>query len=182
MWIMARRRVAGRRPLVRQRRKTIWARVQNSLTVPATGTVAIDDLFTGAGTIENVLGANALPGATIGRIRGVITCLPTAFGVASGCRVGFRIDRDSSTGLAAEGPFTTPYLDWMGFEPFQYALLGAGAQADLQHQVPALCRTVDIKSMRKLGEISETLFLVAESVNATTWSLTYDLSMLILMP
>ena len=173
MRIMA-RRIAGRRRFSNPpaRRKFVWAR---SVTgeFAAIGTVTSSNLLA---AFETAYGANLI-GATVARIRGVISVRPDATGADTTVIVGAKVKDASDTTLT--GPNANPHDDWMMFEPF---LMSAAVTGITQTQT-ALTREVDIKAMRKLDEIGQQLTIVADQSGTETASeLAWCLSIGLLLP
>lgn len=160
------------------RRKTIWVRsFAGNAVIPA------DSATPGEYRDDLLSGVTQPLGSTIGRVRGRITWTPGAYATGQACRVGLVVGAFDEAILDA-GPDTNPNRDWMMFEPFIYQppAVGTGVNVDLQWQVPQLTREIDVKAMRKLDELTSTLWLYAENAQATASAFSYDLSVLLLLP
>lgn len=146
---MARRRFFRRTRSAR--RKLVW--VHSLDTDLATTTSGFFDCLTDFRTIMGVT-AN-LPGATIARIRATVQLIydpAVAATSISGTMFGFIV---GTIGTAPPGPVASPNQDWMYRKwfsdalPFQTIDPAAGAAMSSFE--------IDVKSMRKLEEVQQTL-------------------------
>lgn len=131
------------------------------------------DLLTG---FQTRYGADSL-GVTVARIRGFIVVNSTVANtpVVAAARIG----TEGEVASTDFNPMTAgEYNDWMLYEP----LLAPIAAREPVQDVSA--RIIDVKSMRKLDELDQTLFLYAgtDSATAGTVSLFYNLSVLLMLP
>lgn len=150
------------------KRNMFWAR--------SFGTVALgsDNTATQAGLLNSFneeFGAS-LFGFTVTRIRGYWTHYTpdveepsTTYHMSLGIRTDERIDAgqaDTDPEQLQRSPFEDPYSDWMyarnsvGIRPSPGDLTSTGVQLGLNKE------QVDIKSQRKLSELGESLYMVAE--------------------
>jgi hypothetical protein len=153
------------------RRKTVWARTLISSSVAAGGIFTVDLL----GAFNTAYGATLI-GSTAVRIRGVINVSLTTVGAATGdqLRVGARVVDTAETAVVAEGPVNLPFTEWMMFESF--AQIGLGQIGN-----ETTGRRIDVRSMRKIENMQDTLRLFAQP-NTGTWSFCADLSVLLKLP
>lgn len=121
---------------------------------------------------ETAYGAQLI-GCTIARVRLDLTVLtPTAPG---GLLYGVRVaDVDQATDLAVAptyGPGSRPHLDWMAWGTVLTESSSARA-----------VKEVDVRSMRKVEELGETLVLSVENagVDSITWG--GAISVLVMLP
>lgn len=75
---------------------------------------------------------------------------------------------------AVDGPVTDPHADWMMFDTH---ILAANASDDDTPQ-----RDVDVKSMRRLDEASDSLCLVFQAVDELAATVRYVASVLVALP
>lgn len=136
-----------------------------------------------------------LIGCTITRIRGLVTVGTIGetnnFGfVRVTCHVA-----DQFQAVRAPVPEDNAYnadsasLDYMMFEPFQAPISGDDLTIDSAPENPgngpASQRLIDVKSMRRLGELNQSLLLRASARSAIAVpgiQVTYDLSILVALP
>lgn len=131
------------------------------------------DLLTGFNTRY---GADLL-GITVARIRGYIVVNSTVANTP--LVVGARVGTEGEVASTDFNPMTAgEYNDWMLFEPFLAPIAAREPVADVS------ARVIDVRSMRKLDELDQTLFLYAgtDSATAGTASLFYNLSVLLMLP
>jgi hypothetical protein len=159
-------------------RKFVWARAEAATAAVAPGGFQVTSALA---VFETVLGASLI-GATITRVRGVICMIPTitASTTALRGRMGMRVDPKLGTSTVTDGVYGSEHGDWMAWWPLQ---CGAGAVNTIQTGQTS-CREVDVRSMRRLDELDETLDLWfgAPAGNATNVSFVYDLSIGIKLP
>lgn len=167
----ARGRVATRRGA---RRKLVWARQANTGAAIAAGAGATfgADLLT---PFRTQLEART-PGITIMRIRlqwRLVQVTSQSRAVIMGIR-----QYTESTGTPGQdatdlaGPAEDPHADWMAYDSH---LLGASNESDLQ-------RDVDVKSMRKLDEVSDSLAIVFQAPDELAAQVRYVASVLVALP
>lgn len=195
---MARTRFSNRRALQRRpRRKLIWARDSDGVIIPV-DTVSTFNRYL-LDSFETDYGANLI-GCTIMRVRGVITAAlagdsDTQDGYAA-ARVGMRITDHADLDQTdyAEGAMYggQAQADWFFFEPFMLDAgsdIAAGDHAELTSG--SEIRHIDVRSRRRIGELQETLELIAGRPASTSTSppfntmairLRWDLSVLIALP
>lgn len=168
---------ARSRPRRVQRRRLVWARnsIETTITTGGGNVPHQNDLLSGFNTRY---GADAV-GLTIVRIRGIIGVSGTVAGLPAVLAV--RTGTEGEVAAAAFNPMTDgEYNDWMMYEPFIAFPDNANATASTD----ITARVIDVKSMRKLDELDQTLFLYAGSDTATasTVTLRYNLSVLLMLP
>jgi len=155
------------------RRKRSWARATGALTGITNAAPQQTDLLS---TYKAVAGLNAVNGLTVARIRGNLDWGRSAgAGVRPSVTLGIKVD-----GFAVEAVDMAPvdflaggaHQDWMYWETgFSYPGLTTGRMS------------IDVKSMRKIDELGDTLWLVAECLNpADTYELSFGFSVLVLLP
>jgi hypothetical protein len=138
------------------------------LAIPTTNGVQVNALA----DFESTYGANLI-GATVARVRGAISMVPTVAG-ASQAIFAARVSLDSDA-TAGNGPYDAQYADWSMYEPFVYNDAGV---ADAEQ---ATVRVVDVKSMRKLDEVNEQ-FTWWIQARGQAYQATWNLSVLLLLP
>lgn len=159
------------------RRKLIWVHgLDTDLATTTTGAIDVLSDF------RTVMGITAnFPGATIARIRGAVQYIydpAVAATSLSGLLVGFVVNE---IGLASPQPLANPNADWMYREwlpdaqPGQVIDPAAGAaMASWQF---------DVKSMRKLEEVNQTLvFTWIRTSTPNLDELTVSTSVLLMLP
>jgi len=171
---------AGIRGRVVQRRKRIWARDTDNSIEGSQSLHSFQPLL----TFQTALGSDLL-GVTIARIRltlGVRTLAGTA-NTRGGVAFGLLVAPDTLDPLTDAGPLTFPHLDWMWWT---YLPSPAGHQIGVAGEEPAFDTFIfDVKSMRKMDELGDTLFFVKEtSVLGTAQTVSHELgiSTLLLLP
>lgn len=114
-------------------------------------------------TFRTQAGITAGPvGLTIMRMRFHISTQDLAFANATAFVLGVRV-MDSTEAALAEteaatfSPTADPHADWMCFEPFASKSAVSGPLGIIDH-------SVDVRSMRKLDELGQTLVAVVSSV------------------
>jgi len=149
---MATRRSFNRRPSAAPRRKRVWSREVNDVTIAAGGVGQLDllaDFATG-------YGANIV-GATVGRVRMNLvwetTSTPNSrdaltFGVRVGGRQVDTIDQDPGDAIGR-------HLDWMYWR--QFFPVGESSSAGV---LGTAALEVDIKAQRRMEELGQTLWFV----------------------
>lgn len=157
------RRSSFRRPGIRRpRRKLIWARHAFGVVVGVGGTFSSFPL----GILEAQYGAQLI-GATIMRVRGVITCTitnsipPTAQAYAA-IRIGLRVTDHADLAPQDYGVGAMygnqAHADWFMFEPF---MLDNAGVATLDEEVDTTAaseiRHIDVRARRKIEELDQTV-------------------------
>lgn len=151
-------------------RKKVWTRsfIGQTTLAAAAGSYSLP-----LASFETDYGAQLL-GVTVARIRAQLWI--QAPNGRNGYLYGFRIaTADTVADLApapAQAPGTMPNADWMA-----YGLAHAGAQGGLDNLVD-----VDVRSMRKLDELNQTLLLAVENVGADALTWGGHVSVLVLLP
>lgn len=166
-----RRRRSGTLP----RRKLVWARTSTETTfaTAAPFTPFQADLL--AGFVARY-GADPV-GCTVARIRGYLQVTSTV--TLTPVVVGIRTGTEGEVAATDFNPMAAgEYNDWMAYEPLLAGLAAREPFGDVG------ARMVDIKSMRKLEELDETLFLYAgtDLAAAGTVQLAFNLSVLLMLP
>jgi len=170
---MAVRRQFQRRP---QRRKRVWAR-SNIRHLGASVTPLATDLLL---EFKTKLGANALPGATVGAIRWNL--LVTGVGAntltddVNKAFIGMIVAPDAVEAVDID-PLIHPHLNWMWWEifPFHQGATGENTRPEVR----------ETGSMRKLEELNETLWLVTNhtiETGTTGIQLDFGISTLLILP
>lgn len=165
------------------RRKLIWARMAPAITV--LGNIGAGSTFTESQdllqTFRTQAGITAGPvGLTVMRMRFTISTQNWATALFAQAVFGVRV-MDSNEAILAEadatnfGPVADPHADWMCYEtiaPRGTSTATATPPLAIVHQV------IDVRSMRKLDELGQTLVCVAQSVppNAGVGGLTQPFS------
>ena len=130
------------------RRRSVWARSQGNTNIGA-NSMAIDLLD----AYRETEGTGGIAGCTVGRIR-----FQLAYTAASGASmpvVGItRADR-TVTNVPNPANQNDQFADWMFWQACPLA--GTGSDA------AAFC-DIDVKSMRKLDEVNQTVYFVAQNV------------------
>jgi len=157
------------------RRKLVWARTSTETTfaTAAPFTPFQADLL--AGFVARY-GADPV-GCTVARIRGYVQCTSTV--TLTPLVVAARTGTEGEVAATDFNPMTAgEYNDWMMYEPMLAGLAAREPFGDVG------ARLVDIKSMRKLEELDETLFLYAgtDLAAAGTIQLAFNLSVLLMLP
>jgi len=157
-------------------RKRIWARESQTATIVSGATVSIDMLA----DFKTAYGANQVLGATIARIRGQLVfestgAINAAFRSAAGIIV------EASTGN--QSPTTQPHSDWMWYRSEGKALkFYASGNAVVTSVTERVVWPIEVKSMRKMQEINETLNFQFENGVGNPGTYWLDVSTLILLP
>jgi len=86
-------------------------------------------------------------------------------------RLGFIVQDLALAGAATDGPISAPYRDWFGlaFSVFQQSAAGAGGVV-----TTAVGRPLDMwefRSKRRLRDLTDGVFAVAEASAAVHWSM-----------
>lgn len=158
------------------RRKTIWARQANSGAAIAAGA---DEDFNAdlLAPLRSQMGVGAIPGITVVRLRLSWRVVDTASQsrlVIAGVRKYTNSPDASEDELEqVDGPVTDPHADWMMFDSH---LLGVNTEPD------APTRDVDVRSMRRLDEASDSLVLSFQAVDELAAQIRYVASVLIALP
>lgn len=154
-------------------RKRIWAR-QNAVGVVGVDGTAVDLLQ----EFESTYGAQLI-GCTVARVRGKIVGQPQAAPTVADPGVVWAALVLNETGVSQDvRPVSEPHADYMFYEPC-FALKRDVAGSDFSTG-QFIC-DVDIKSMRKIEELNQSLWLVGESFDVG-WSFRLSLSVLVLLP
>jgi len=191
------RRFSSRRAS-RPRRKLVWARHADGIVIPTADPAGTQNRYL-LEDFETRYSADLI-GCTIMRIRGVMSAglvgdSDTEEGYAA-IRVGVRVTDHADidqTDYSNDAMYDTQaYADWMLFEPFMLDALGAIAAEDIAEATAASeVRRIDVRSRRKLGELNETLELLAgrpvtggqdPPANTMAVRLRWDLSILVALP
>ena len=170
-----------RRPAPTQRRRRVWARDQDASTEAAGSVHAFQPLL----TFQTALGSDLL-GCTVGRIRltlGVRTLAGTA-NTGGGSFYGLLVGPDTLDVAADFGPRSFPHLDWMWWT---FIPSPSGHQVGVAGEEPAFdTYFFDVKSMRKMEELGETLWFAKETTavlgTAQTIEHSLGISTLLLLP
>lgn len=192
-----RRNYRTRRPA--PKRNMFWARRTELVPYTNTNQGSIISLLS---NFNSAYGAS-LFGFTVTRIRGHYTWYTAGVGepsTTSRLSVGIRTDERSdaataSTGVvgiadtdpeqAVKAPYSDPYADWMYARNDLLIFPSTGDASPTQQQIRDNMTQVDIKSQRKLSELGENLYLMAE-VNTDAeddpWYVWYDLHILLKQP
>jgi len=156
------------------RRKRIWMRDFGTDTLVGT-TPFVRDLT----AIWASAGAPNLIGATVIRVRATLAFARTAGSsvlphVFAGVMVG-----PSTLDAVDANPAGTPglHLDWMHWSK-NYGAANMAAAAALG----AFSVTVDVKAMRKLEELDDTLWLCLSSTLTDEWATSWGVSALVMLP
>lgn len=158
-------------------RKKIWARQTNTgqAVAAGAGTQTTLDLLS---PLRAQLGLTAGPlGLTVMRIRGKIVCSPGSAAVLMnvGIRVFTRSGADAGASLlAVDGPSSDPHADWMLFT----TLVNDPIETDAGGRFA----DVDVRSMRKLQEVSDSLCISFDTPDALGGVFRYTLSVLVALP
>jgi len=113
----------------------------------------------------------------VARIRGYIQVLSTV--TLTPVVVAARVGTEGEVAATDFNPMTAgEYNDWMMYEPMLAGLAAREPFGDLG------ARIIDVKAMRKLEELDETLFMYAgtDLAAAGTVTLTFNLSVLLMLP
>jgi len=158
---MTTRRLSRGRSVSRgQRRKLVWYSVEDAVVIDAS--VSTEQSIDMMVDLRAQLGANALPGHTVMRVRGQIRAF--FVGADPGPIVNDAVDVRMAivTGARSDttGSLPMPFQDegdwmWMGYI--------AGVQRTVTDGVFHKAVMVDTKAKRKIEEIDSTLFFVAKS-------------------
>lgn len=157
--------MVARRAVRTPRRKLIWARMTPAISVLANVGAGSEfnesqDLLQ---TFRTQAGITAGPvGLTVMRMRFAINAqVPLGTVNFRQGVLGVRV-MDTTEALAAEvdatpySPTNDPHADWMCFEPF--------GPKDLEGTTGVIDHHVDVRSMRKLDELGQTLVAIVSSV------------------
>lgn len=178
---MARRRAVSRGVSRGTRRKKVWARSANTIIVDAGQSNGLNLL----GPFETEYGADLI-GATVLRIRLRVFAesSPSTFNGLFVGGLGVRVADDKqmaqlTAGDPSLGPIGDPHADWMMYETF--TISGTASQ----REVPLTDRYFDVRSMRKLDEVGQGLYLLADHDNPTAGvlgSMDFSASVLLALP
>lgn len=163
---MARRRKVSRGTP----RKKVWVRhfIGESELLAGAGAYSLPLL-----SFEASYGAQLL-GCTILRVRADLYVESTV--QSAGYLYGLRVaTADVVADLApapAQAPGSMPHADWMA-----YGLITAGATGGFSHS-----EDVDVRSMRKLDELNQTLLLAVENAGADAVTWAGQMSILVALP
>lgn len=166
-----RRRRGGTLP----RRKLVWARTSTETTFASAAPFTPFQADLLAGFVARY-GADPV-GCTIARIRGYVQCTSTV--TLTPLVVAIRTGTEGEVAATDFNPMTAgEYNDWMAYEPMLAGLAAREPFGDVG------ARMIDVKSMRKLQELDETLFLYAgtDLAAAGTVQLAFNLSVLLMLP
>jgi hypothetical protein len=162
----------------RPRRKRVW--VSHNEQIPSGTSAGFDCLA----DFRTRTGITAGPmGITIARIRGQVQFLvasPVTLDEGSGVYVGILKESRLETTLTIDKPLTNPYLDYM------YRTWVPASHYNPTNSTVAnsyiWSHEFDVKSMRKIDEVDETLWLTYEASGGITVKAFYNLQILALMP
>lgn len=157
------------------RRKLVWARTSTETTFASAAPFTPFQADLLAGFVARY-GADPV-GCTVARIRGYLQVLSTV--TLTPVVVAARIGTEGEVAATDFNPMTAgEYNDWMMYEPMLAGLAAREPFGDLG------ARIIDVKAMRKLEELDETLFLYAgtDLAAAGTVTLTFNLSVLLMLP
>lgn len=157
-------------------RKRIWARETGSVTLAASANNSVDLMA----DFKTAYGANAVLGGTVARIRGEIGIYPSAtLDTVASWAVGIIV---APVGFAGD-PITEPDADWMYYKRRGYKVIfKATGNAVTTSQSNPFLWELDVKSMRKLEELQQQLYLVFSNGAGSATNIFYDASTLILLP
>lgn len=162
-----------RRP---KKRKLVWARTTGQFNIVA-GTPQSADLLA---TFETAYGAQLL-GATIMRIRGYESYLETqAIQLTVTTHVGIIVGpQDLDANDVDPSATTGAFNDWMSYTSHRYSgrYLATG-DATVPSLGPLHEYSVDVKAKRRLEELNQSLWIVANSVT-NNFTYHYNLSILL---
>jgi len=152
----------------------VWGRIGSTLTLSGTTPVQEDLL----GILKVQLGAGVL-GATVGRVRLTMGVARTSGSTVTanffaGVKVG-----DGAVEAVDQDPATLTGLDWMFWRKCFLAEDNAGGALASLH---AMAWEFDIKAMRKMQEVGQTLWLVLGGADADVYTVQYGASVLLLLP
>lgn len=151
----------------------MWARSTNIETVVPVAGSKLNLLA----QFETDYGANLI-GATVTRVRGLITASPNVSTAASNLVVAARVSNDAEL-AAGSGPIDQPHLDWSMWEPFIFRF-GGITQVDANRTFD-FSRVVDVKSQRKVEEVNEE-FAIWLQPTGQAWTVSWQLSILLKLP
>jgi hypothetical protein len=154
------------------RRKRIWARSSGALQFGSGG--GSEDLLS---DFELAYGAQLI-GCTVARILGEISfrAAGASTEVNPSAFAGILVEEDNGNDVY---PFSQLHADWM-FWRKAYALNRDAAGQDATAAASQIHVPVDVKSMRKLDELNESLYLRFQAEDA--WNASWGLSVLVLLP
>lgn len=161
------------------RRKLVWARhAEEQFAVP-TGTFNALNLLQ---SFETAYGANLI-GCTVTRIRvrwSPFIADTTGQQVAAiGVRVGDEADVTTSAPADPLGPLSDLHADWMAWDTCHPSPVLAGGAV---LPGPEISRYLDIKSMRKIDELGQGLFMFFDHTAAINMVYSVSVSTLIALP
>jgi len=168
------RRSTGRGRLSAPRRKRIWFFEENSLTFVGASSKSLDVL----GDARTSLGVNGFPGYTIGAIIGQLYVEPTL--VAAGETIDTRYGLVVASQQATIGSLPIPWQedgDFMWTDTVFRSFVTTGGQDSHTDRTD-----VRVRSMRKLEEVDDTLFLIVRQNAATDVVVRWRLRLLLLVP
>jgi len=152
----------------------VWGRIGSTLTIAGTTPVQEDLL----GILKVQLGAGVL-GSTVSRVRLTMGAARTAGStVTANFFVGVKVG-DSLVEAVDQDPSTATGLDWMFWRKCFMAEDNAGGALASLH---ANAWEFDIKAMRKMQEVGQTLWLVLGNADADSFTVQYGASVLLLLP
>ena len=156
-----------RRSTTTSTRKWVWARATYRFQLGPNAITQANLLS----DFEVAYGAQLI-GSTVMRIRGVLSCYSVSATVYNTSRVGVIVERQP---VVLAGPYTQPHADWMLYEPLVSGPQNAFGPAS---------RVIDVKSSRKIEEISDQLTMVvqADPLNVQTLIHYVDLSIGVKLP
>lgn len=174
------------------RRKLVWARFTagQNFAVPAAagGNFGTPQPFDVLSNFKTVLGASPV-GVTIARIRGIIACpTSTTTGAIPAMRFTMHVGdpRDVSAPIANDNSFANEaaYDDYMLFEPMLTYQSSAGPAGSVVASSDVGGRLIDVKAMRRLQELDQTLIFKVSGNSSVATTVTYwaDLSVLLMLP
>jgi len=177
----------------------VWARHADGIVIPVDDPAGTQNRYI-LGFFEGTYGADLI-GCTIMRIRGVMTAAlvgdtETSTEGYAAIRCGVRVTDHADinqTDYANDAMYASQeYADWMLFEPFMLDAIGEIPSGDIAEATAASeIRRIDVRAKRKLGELGETLELVAgrpatnsgdPPANTMAVRLRWDLSILVALP
>lgn len=159
------------------RRKLVWARQANlgaAIPVGPGGTFGADLLTPFRTQLEA-----RTPGITVMRIR-LQWRIAETNGQSRGVVMAIRgytesVGSPGQTATDLAGPVEDPHADWMAYDSH---LLSPETTASFAHEQ----RDVDVKSMRKLDEVSDSLAIVFQTADELAAQVRYVASVLVALP
>lgn len=170
------------------RRKLIWARLQQTVTVPtvASPALAAPARIDVLAPFVAAYGASLI-GTTAVRIRGIMA--PSALQAAQASITAAAYIGDANDIVRGPNANDNYYdsnsrgKDYFLVEPFIAPVSGSAAQAHLTG-TDIVGRVIDVKAQRKLDEVSQRVILDVSGFSAAVSNqvFTVDLSMLVMLP